>query len=362
MSIAYKKQWMTYNLTSVPRADQQKCGGCITDKVAEGLLNATGVIADVTEGNANVMYELGIAHSFRKPTVIIKNRSDPKEYQLPFDIKDQETLFYDYDPEWGASKQNVEMEKARKELRAYIQQLIAGAIEAKSPVVHALSGRAAFVDDLRDWLWGYARTYEEEKQARAVWEITADPYWVVRDPLFSRLLLDGIEHETRQYFFLVPRTELIKTDIEDLAAYVRGQLKKEEHWKVDKGLNYMQMDKEFFDLFALPIVLYDATIPNLARGYVCEPMAPAIGEERDFDEAVIIKRPIEQMSQLPPLERWREKRFDIRLDKRKLSGLRTSFAGIWNKKVEAQIEDLKSSKQVTSEERIRVLKEHWLIP
>ncbi len=47
------------------------------------------VIADCTEHNPNVFYELGIAHTIGKPTVMITQNQD-----LPFDIRTKDALLY----------------------------------------------------------------------------------------------------------------------------------------------------------------------------------------------------------------------------------------------------------------------------
>lgn len=55
------------------------------------IYNADIVLADLTNLNANVMYELGIAHSFNKKTIIITRDEMSK---LPFDLKQYRTKGY----------------------------------------------------------------------------------------------------------------------------------------------------------------------------------------------------------------------------------------------------------------------------
>ena len=50
------------------------------------------VIADLTGLNPNVMYELGLAHSFNKKTIVI-TKDDLS--QLPFDLKQYRAKDYD---------------------------------------------------------------------------------------------------------------------------------------------------------------------------------------------------------------------------------------------------------------------------
>ena len=59
--------------------------------IIQPIYDADVVIADLTGLNANVMYELGIAHSFNKKTIII-TRDDMSS--LPFDLKQYRTKGY----------------------------------------------------------------------------------------------------------------------------------------------------------------------------------------------------------------------------------------------------------------------------
>lgn len=69
------------------RADQIAEPGEITEQIFRRLRDADLVIADVTGGNANVMYELGFRHTFNKPTIQIGEKE-----RLPFDITVIRTL------------------------------------------------------------------------------------------------------------------------------------------------------------------------------------------------------------------------------------------------------------------------------
>jgi hypothetical protein len=65
------------------------------EKVWEGICAAQLIIADCTEKNPNVFYEIGIAHTIGKKVVLI-TRSDE---DIPSDVKNFDYIRYVYDPE-----------------------------------------------------------------------------------------------------------------------------------------------------------------------------------------------------------------------------------------------------------------------
>lgn len=57
-------------------------GANITDSIHQAIKEATLVIADVTNANPNVMYEIGVAQAANKPVILIANNSR----SIPFDL------------------------------------------------------------------------------------------------------------------------------------------------------------------------------------------------------------------------------------------------------------------------------------
>jgi hypothetical protein len=81
------------------RADDEIFGtGKIIDQIWTGINSARVLVAELTSRNANVFYELGLAHALHKPVILVSsNKQD-----VPFDITHVRVIYYDVnDPFWG---------------------------------------------------------------------------------------------------------------------------------------------------------------------------------------------------------------------------------------------------------------------
>jgi hypothetical protein len=76
------------------RADDYKTNKAIIQDIWKSICEAKIVIADLTNLNPNVMYELGIAHTVGKETIMITQRGD-KEFKFPFDISHIRRIEYE---------------------------------------------------------------------------------------------------------------------------------------------------------------------------------------------------------------------------------------------------------------------------
>jgi hypothetical protein len=83
------------------RADADIYGtGKIVDQIWKGITSARVLLAELTNRNANVLYELGLAHALHKPVVLVCSKAN--EEDVPFDLRHVRVIYYDKDdPFWG---------------------------------------------------------------------------------------------------------------------------------------------------------------------------------------------------------------------------------------------------------------------
>ena len=97
------------------RADTIGQPGRISHQILKELRDADIVIVDLTDLNANVLYEFGIRQALLRPYVLLAEKGQ----KLPFDLTDLRTIFYELDLA-GA-------DRARQELVSHLQAAVAGA-------------------------------------------------------------------------------------------------------------------------------------------------------------------------------------------------------------------------------------------
>jgi len=110
------------------RADKITKPGIITTQIIEHILNDPLVIADLTDHNPNVMYELALRHAIKKPTVqlIAENQL------LPFDVSGNRTIKLDHT---DLDSVNI----AKDELKKQIQEVMKNPDLVDSPISQAIT-------------------------------------------------------------------------------------------------------------------------------------------------------------------------------------------------------------------------------
>ena len=104
------------------RADDLFRPGSITNDICAYTRKAKIVLADLTERNPNVFYELGLAHAIGKPAILVVDDID----SVPFDLRNLRVIEYDKnDPTWG--------EKLRESITKAIQETAAAPLTSVLP-------------------------------------------------------------------------------------------------------------------------------------------------------------------------------------------------------------------------------------
>ena len=110
------------------RSDIAGQPGDITKDIIEDLARADIVVADLSEGNSNVLFELGIRHALRKSgTIHIVN----KDQHIPFDVRQYRAVEY--------STELAELSASVAEIRSAIEKRLTQPARSDNPVHDALT-------------------------------------------------------------------------------------------------------------------------------------------------------------------------------------------------------------------------------
>lgn len=101
------------------RADDIKTNKAIIQDIFKAICEARIVIADMTRLNPNVMYELGVAHTLGKETILIYQRE--QEIKFPFDLAHIRRIEYENSATGGKKLENDLREVLRSILASSIQ-------------------------------------------------------------------------------------------------------------------------------------------------------------------------------------------------------------------------------------------------
>lgn len=107
----------------VIRADKISEPGIITHQILQHIVDAPLVIADLTERNPNVFYELALRHAIRKPLVQLIKKGE----LIPFDVAATRIIQFDL--------HNLDsVEAAKVEIAAQVKSLEAGKNDTDNPI------------------------------------------------------------------------------------------------------------------------------------------------------------------------------------------------------------------------------------
>lgn len=106
----------------VQRADDIESQQNILKDVVSAIHRSDLIVADLTSMNPNVFYELGLAHAFKKPVILITQSIE----EVPFDLRSQRLLEY--------SVHFAKISIARDKLTGYAKRALKGSLQFGSPV------------------------------------------------------------------------------------------------------------------------------------------------------------------------------------------------------------------------------------
>ena len=131
------------------RADEVYGVKPIIEDIAECIINSEIVIADVTDKNPNVNYELGMAHALCKQVIIISQKVE----DIPFDYRHIRAIIYDTKRVDWADNLKTELEKTIKLV-----------ISDYSNIYSIEAIRKFHKNNSIDNIWGLQETYETRQK------------------------------------------------------------------------------------------------------------------------------------------------------------------------------------------------------
>jgi hypothetical protein len=105
------------------RADQISEPGMITSQVIQHIVEDPLVVADLTDRNPNVFYELALRHALRKPLVQLIKKGE----QLPFDVAGSRTIYVDH-------RDLDSVEEAKQQIGAQVDSLESNPSDIETPI------------------------------------------------------------------------------------------------------------------------------------------------------------------------------------------------------------------------------------
>jgi hypothetical protein len=106
----------------VRRADEIRSAQNILKDIILGLVNSDLVVADLTDSNPNVYYELGLAHALGRPVIMLSQEME----ELPFDLRSYRVIPY--------KTHFADIQQARAELLQLAKGCLDSSVPFGSPV------------------------------------------------------------------------------------------------------------------------------------------------------------------------------------------------------------------------------------
>ena len=149
-------------------------------------------------------------------------------------------------------------------------------------------------------------------------------------------------------------SEIVQPIIERVK-YIRDDIiKQSNNEKVGDCLMFIPIDKKYFGLGVVYLVIYDGKTKDV-RWYVAEPMCSHVGEDKEFDEYIQGRYTSNQ--KLKKIDIFGENTFDIKLSEHYAKNLASKFTLLWNN----GINNYDNNEYLRTDYRKDWLLTHWTI-
>jgi hypothetical protein len=331
------------------RGDTKRTAEVVSDRIVEAMIRSDIVIGLITGNNPNVMYEIGVAHSLRKPTLLLRSKDTSPP---PFDLLPHERIEYELPP----APRPEHFKAIQAKIEEYLIAMRKNPYEASSVLSRLLGQKYhPYVDDFRGkrgWLRGYHEVLELETSAKTVWEINPDSHWLADDEAFLNQIKASVRDSSRKYYYLVPEEPRAVGGMRRTLRRIASMLAPADRRRLDECLKYVAVEPKFFELMPFSVVIYNAT-GSPKEAILLEPMAAQIGEDGFDNRAAKVHVNAREPHELP--HRWEETTFDVKINDRDIIvSLIETFRKQWNTGIDAE------SKRASARER-QVLRDTWYI-
>lgn len=206
-------------------AHQISASGSITRQVIEHLLGDEIVVANLTELNPNVMYELAVRHCVGKPVVVLARSGT----RLPFDVSDERTIFFADDM--------AGVEELKPKLKAYVEAAVAEK-EPDNPVYRVAKGRVMREAATGDPVKYILERFDELERTVETMLISRQPYYPMPGeppPRLTVRIQAHLGHNSVEFFeqwlftniYGISESQRVACDGKDVIIDITGRLPNE---------------------------------------------------------------------------------------------------------------------------------------
>jgi len=183
--------------------------GDIANQIIADLVNSDIVVADLTDHNPNVFWELGVRHSYKLCTITIAET----DTQIPFHFSHKGILFYN-----GEHLDNQEFEE---KFLASLKNCIESPNDVDSPVLQALGGRGTL----------YSIIHAQENARRI-------------EALLTEISLN--ETDTNAIYELVERNRQLRTESKGEEGHMLSNPLRSSATELLYVNRYLDLDEDFY--------------------------------------------------------------------------------------------------------------------